>query len=167
MGKTTVTDDALLAEANALDAAYADAARHDAARAAEADEDKLDAYGHLSWTVGNEDWIACFDARRVAEGIEYHTVVNCESGGFIDTLEHGTVPATEDGIRNLLCLPAYWAEICMEHYSARGDQARYGRITWRRTAKLWAKHIRSLLAEPAQEPAEPHDYEGEARERRP
>ena len=31
----------------------------------------LDAYGHLNWTVGNEDWIACFDARRVADGIGY------------------------------------------------------------------------------------------------
>jgi hypothetical protein len=120
--------------------------------------EKLDAYGHLTWTVGNDDWIACFDARRVPEGIEYHVVVDCESGGWIDTIETRTVPATEEGIRDALCLPDYWAGICMEHYCHRGDQARYGRITWRRTAKRWAKHLRALLAQPApEEPEEPEE----------
>lgn len=115
----------------------------------------LDAYGHLTWTVGNDDWIACFDARRTPEGIEYHVVVDCESGGFVDTLEHRTVPATEDGIRALLALPDYWAGLCMEHYppGTRG----HGRVTWRKTARSWERHIRSLLREPA--PAEDEGVE--------
>lgn len=151
---------------NALDAAYADAARADAARAAAEDnEDKLDAYGHLSWVVGNDDWIACFDARRVPDGIEYHVVVDCESGGFIDTPEHATVPATEGGIRNLLGLPGYWASICMDNYP---DDDAYGPIEWEDCANRWEAHVRSLLAQPApEEPDEPHDYEREARECRP
>jgi hypothetical protein len=107
---------------------------------------ELDAYGHLYWTVGNEDWIACFDARRVSEGIEYHVVVDCESGGFTYTVEHATVPATEDGIRSLFSLPSYWAGICMEHY--RGD-TEYGPIEWEECARRWEAHVRSLLAEPA------------------
>lgn len=112
----------------------------------------LDAFGHLTWTVGNNDWIACFDAERTPEGIAYHVVVNCESGGFVDTLESGTVPATEEGIRSLLGLPDYWVGICMEHYptGTRG----YGRIQWRRTVRSWEQHLRSLLNEPAPEPDE-------------
>jgi hypothetical protein len=69
--------------------------------------DKLDAYGHLNWTVGNEDWLACFDARRVGNEIEYHVIVDCESGGFTDTIERGAVPATAEGIANLSGLPGY------------------------------------------------------------
>lgn len=121
-------------------------------------EDKLDAYGHLTWTVGNEDWIACFDARRVANGIEYHVVVNCESGGFIDTLEHRIVPPTEDGIRSLLGLPDYWASICMEHY-LEGDED-YGPVEWEDTAKAWESHVRALASESAPEASDEDDGEG-------
>jgi len=112
----------------------------------------LDAFGHLTWTVGNDDWIACFDAERVPEGISYEVVVDCESGGFVDTLDRGVVPATDEGIRSLLGLPDAWAGICMEHYptGTRG----YGRISWRRTARSWERHLRSLLSQPAPEPDE-------------
>jgi len=106
------------------------------------EENKLDAYGHLTWTVGNEDWIACFDARRVTDGIEYHVVVDCESGGFTDTIEHGTVPATAEGIANLLCFPSYWADICSEHYI---DDDTYGPVEWQETDASWRRHLEFLL----------------------
>ncbi len=48
-------------------------------------------------------------------------VVNCESGGFTDTLERGAVPATAEGIANLLCLPSRWADICSEQYLDTDD----------------------------------------------
>ena len=88
----------------------------------------LDAYGHLTWTVGwnsegdsedvpdRGDWMACFDylvydcpdrGRLVA----YHTVVNSDSGGFIDTLEAYVVPAAKAPFN----LPDYWTGIGMEH----------------------------------------------------
>jgi hypothetical protein len=102
---------------------------------------ELDAYGHLSWAVGNEDWIACFDARVQGDAIEYHVVVNCESGGFVDTLERSTVPLTRAGIKGLMSLPDYWADICAEHYLGSVDPKDTAR-----TRKSWAKHLRWLLA---------------------
>src|SRR6185295_2820870 len=124
-----MTDDEKLRAAQELDAAYAGAEAFDRAGAAEGAE-PLDAYGHLNWTVGNEDWLACFDARRVADGIEYHVVVDCESGGFTDTIERDTVPATADGIANLLCFPSYFADVCSEHYLGNDE---HGAVEWQET----------------------------------
>jgi hypothetical protein len=67
---------------------------------------ELDAYGHLSYTVGygdegddRGDWLAAADfvigtvaGHRV---VAYHVVVNSESGGFIDTTETHIVPVKE------------------------------------------------------------------------
>jgi hypothetical protein len=75
--------------------------------------DSLDAYGHLTYTLGfsdesNEDvsedsdrgdWLACFDFCVFTEDgktkVAYHAVVNSDSGGFIDTTEKGIVDASE------------------------------------------------------------------------
>lgn len=83
-------------------------------------DDSLDAFGHLTWTVGfcaedeadeRGDWLACFDfvVRRAGDAVvvEYHVVVDSDSGGFTDTLEHKTVPA-EDAPFDL---PLYWMGI--------------------------------------------------------
>jgi len=111
------------------------------------EENKLDAYGHLTWTVGNEDWIACFDARRVTDGIEYHVVVDCESGGFTDTIEHGTVPATVEGIVPLFVLPGRYADMCVEMYLDKpaDDQDGYGEVEWQDTDASWRRHLEFLL----------------------
>jgi len=141
-----MTDEEKLKAAQELDAAYARAAGEQGDA-----NDKLDAYGHLNWTVGNEDWIACFDAIRTAAGIEYHVVVDCESGGFTDTPEHGTVPATAEGIANLLCFPSYWADICSEHYLDTPEEE-YGPVEWQETDKSWRQHLEHLLAAAPPEP---------------
>lgn len=83
-------------------------------------EDALDAFGHLTWTVGfcaededddRGDWIACFDfvVRRDESSIrvEYHVVVDSDTGGFTDTLEHQTV----DAERAPFDIPLYWMGI--------------------------------------------------------
>jgi len=101
---------------------------------------ELDAYGHLNWTVGNEDWLACFDAVRHDDRIAYHVVVDCESGGFTDTLEKGVIPVTD--IDQLRGLPDTWVSTCMEHYAG---QKGHGRIQWKRTEKNWNKHLDQLL----------------------
>lgn len=86
--------------------------------------DDLDAYGHLTWTVGNEDWIACADFTVVTDDdgevwVAYSVVVDCESGGFVDTLESGVVRAVE--------LPVDWfplwgyLDICAEHYAGETE----------------------------------------------
>ena len=125
-------------------------------------EKELDAYGHLNWTVGNSDWLACFDAIRVPGGIKYHVVVNCESGGFIDTPEKNTV-ALDQAEALLGGLPEYWEGIALENYpNGRGD-LRVRRKETKACAKAWLAHIKELVKQP--EPEEPeeedHDEYGE------
>ena len=118
-------------------------------------EDKLDAYGHLSYTVGNEDWLACFDAIRIpGDLIAYHVVVNCESGSWIDTIESGTVPATADGIATIAGLPERYLDVCLEGYA---DTEEYGEIEWEDCATAWPKHLAWLLTQPS-----PNDDEADA-----
>jgi hypothetical protein len=109
--------------------------------------DKLDAYGHLEWTVGNEDWIACFDAIRVGNKIKYHVVVDCDSGGFTDTPESGEVAATAEGIAPLLSLPGRWMDVFHEQ-SYQGNE--HGRPQWAKTRDRWARHLRALVKLPRQ-----------------
>jgi len=91
--------------------------------------DELDAYRHLNYTVGfsdefNEDvaedsdrgdWLACADfnvCNHLHEGliVAFHLVVNSDSGGFIDTLESGVVPADKAPYGLL----EYWLDIGLE-----------------------------------------------------
>jgi len=103
---------------------------------------KLDAYGHLNWTVGNEDWTACFDAVRHDDRIAYHVVVDCESGGFVDTVASGVIPVSKvDTLRNL---PAYWASICSDNY-LNDDQ--HGEVEWLDCTKAWNTHLDTLTRE--------------------
>jgi len=81
---------------------------------------ELDAYGHLTWSVGFDspdggDWLACFDfdVVRDADGkrwIVYQTVVNSDSGGFVDTLESCVVEIDQAPVN----LPDYWAGISQD-----------------------------------------------------
>jgi hypothetical protein len=153
------TDEELLAEATALDRAYAEADAFDAERS---EERKLDAYGHLTWTLGDDDWMACFDAIRLDGSIAYHVVVNCESGGWIDTLEHGIIPLDEAGW--LVELPSKYVDSAIEnHLDARGKRERVGRLAYRGCEKRWARHIRQLLKEKGEPAPEPADEMGELR----
>lgn len=90
----------------------------------------LDAYGHLTWTVGNEDWLACADASVGRfDGdlyLAWHVVVDCESGGFTDTLESGFLKI-EPGCKAPFGVLAHFLDICFEHYAheqvdPEGDQ---------------------------------------------
>jgi len=110
----------------------------------------LDAYGHLEFTVGNEDWIACFDAVLSPEmgRIAYHVVVDCESGGFTDTIEKGVLPIDE--AMTLAGLPGKYADTCCEFYvdDNPADEDNYhGPIKWEETDKAWRAHLASLMAQ--------------------
>lgn len=107
----------------------------------------LDAYGHLEWTVGNEDWLACFDAvlSPEKERIAYHIVVDCESGGFTDTPESGVIRVDdENAIKSLGAAPLYWADICSEHYINEPDMAPVYEET-EACAKRWQAHLAGLV----------------------
>jgi hypothetical protein len=88
----------------------------------------LDSYGHLTWVVGYNgecdedesldrgDWLACFDFEvfdhpERGKLVAYHTVVNSDSGGFIDTIERCVVEASKAPFN----LPDYWLSIGMDH----------------------------------------------------
>ena len=109
----------------------------------------LDAYGHLTWTLGDNDWMACFDAVRVDDQIHYHVVVNCESGGWIDTLETGVVPVAE--AEKLISLPSQYVDSAIEnHLNARRKREPVGRLAYRDCEKRWARHIKQLIKEQSQ-----------------
>jgi hypothetical protein len=108
----------------------------------------LDAYGHLEWTVGNEDWLACFDAVLSPEmgRIAYHVVVDCESGGFTDTIEKGVVPIEE--AMTLAGLPDRFAETCAEMYLDSAEEEH--QVSPEETAdcgRRWSAHLASLMAQ--------------------
>lgn len=93
----------------------------------------LDAYGHLTWVVGDadEEWLAAFDARLIGQEIEYHVVVNDI------VVEHGRVPASRAGVSSILDLP--------EMYARAGADSGFGLMEWETTAGEWGAHLRSLL----------------------
>lgn len=163
-----MTDEEKLQAARELDAAYARAEAFDRARGEDDDERRLDAYGHMNWCVGNEDWVACFDAVRVPEGIAFHVVVDCESGGFTDTIESGVV-ATEKAVEELAALPWRYADTCIEQYLFEG--ALSDGVSFdvdpdevKDCAARWEAHLRALAAEAAPEPdEEPSDEYDELR----
>ena len=119
----------------------------------------LDAYGHLNWTVGDENWTACLDAVRVGDQIAYHVVVDCESGGFTDTPAKGHVPATAEGVADLRGLPDYWFDIGTEvggvgnlegATKAEQEEADNDSATGlQQTIADWNSHLDALIAEGA------------------
>lgn len=112
------------------------------------DTPQLDAFGHLNWTVGNEDWIACFDAIVEGDQIHYHVVVDCDSGGFMDTLEDRRIPLAD--VASLYSLPSYWADICSDHYLDSSEPEHEVKADETdRTTKAWRQHLDSLVAQGA------------------
>lgn len=83
---------------------------------------KLDGYGHMNWTVGNEDWVACADAvAGLFNGKVYvatHVVVDCESGGWTDTLHKEVWPVEGEPPRGTL---SSFLDSCCEHYANEQD----------------------------------------------
>jgi hypothetical protein len=105
----------------------------------------LDAYGHMSFTVGNSDWVACFDAERRRGFITYHVVVvvDCESGGFTDTIQKAAIPVSD--VATLFNLPEMYADMCFEMYAdSRKREHRVGIRQTRRTMKAWRAHLEAL-----------------------
>jgi hypothetical protein len=129
---------------------YPAGAANDPAAPYNDDDDKLDAYGHLTWCVGTDEeelgeedgeWMACFDAiyNPVTNEIEYEVVV--DGGSFIDTIESGSYLACDDSaIQGLKDLPAYWNDIGLE----QGMKMSFRYLT--ETMESWAKHIDDLAS---------------------
>lgn len=113
------------------------------------DEEKLDAYGHLNWTVGTDEekqedgeWMACFDAiyNRDTNTIDYEVVV--DGGSFVDTPETGSIPAWDkDKVAGLKSLPEYWQDIGIEHGLIMDDEC------LKHTMESWGKWIDELLTQ--------------------
>lgn len=86
--------------------------------------DTLDGYGHENWTVGNKDWVACADAAlgrfRGRLFLAWHVVVDCESGGWIDTIEKSTVEITPEATPPTGVLSQY-LDNCMEFHIDKQD----------------------------------------------
>jgi hypothetical protein len=107
--------------------------------------DELDAYGHLTWTVGTvEDesggsWMACFDAvyDENSNTIRYEVVV--DGGSFVDTPESGSVsPDNLDGLKGL---PDRWHEVgLVASAGLRMDEELLAE-----TKKNWEAHIDDLF----------------------
>lgn len=120
-----------------------------------ADEDseshgeKLDAHGHLNWTVGSKEeddgvWMACFDAsyEEVTNTIVYHVVV--DGGNFVITPEKGRIPAHDsEKVSWLKTIPERWHEV---GYEAADGLEMDGELL-KETLKDWVKHIDSLAAQ--------------------
>jgi hypothetical protein len=100
----------------------------------------LDAYGHLSWAVGNEDWLACLDAvlSPTKDRIAYHVVVDCESGGFTDTAESGVLPIKD--AEQLKKLPYKYLDYVYEQYNE--EEIDFDENY--KTIVAWCEHIDSL-----------------------
>ena len=57
---------------------------------------KTDPYGKLEWAVGNGDDFVCFDYHVEGEYVILHSVINCETGSFIQDFDSPVrVPRTE------------------------------------------------------------------------
>jgi hypothetical protein len=116
--------------------------------------DELDAYGHLTWTVGTlEDqseggeWMACFDAiyDENTNSIRYEVVV--DGGTFVDTPDRGSI--SPDKIEDLKSLPDYWHEVGLE--ASAGLLMDEDLLA--ETKKNWAAHIDDLYKQ-ARDPEE-------------
>lgn len=85
--------------------------------------DTLDGCGHGNWSVGNEDWIAYADASTgLFDGklyLAHHVVVDCESGGFVDTIETRVVEVRGD--RPPLGILSQYLDNCWEFYGMDQD----------------------------------------------
>jgi len=112
--KTEITDDTPIASVNELDSI-----RNFKMRLLK----KLDGYGHMSWTVGNEDWLACADAVvgrfNGKVFVATHVVVDCESGGWVEAFHKAVLPV-EGGEPPRGILDGY-LDTCCEYYADQQD----------------------------------------------
>lgn len=107
--------------------------------------EELDAYGHLTWTVGTvengsgESWMACFDAiyDENTNTIRYEVVV--EGGGFVDNPESGSVGPDE--LDQLKGLPGRWHDIGCE----ASDGLVMDEELLAETKKTWGAHLDDLF----------------------
>jgi len=53
------------------------------------DGETTDPYGHITWSVGNGDDFHCFDFLDLGDKIALHSVVNSETGSFIQDAQYG------------------------------------------------------------------------------
>lgn len=126
------------------------------------DPKKLDAYGHLEWTVGNEDYIVCLDAILSDDYQEviYHCVVNCESGGFTETAVSGSFEIAH-AVHALADFPAIWANAVRDQYAEEDTDSKESPYfispeETATTAASWKRHLEALVAESRKRcPAEP------------
>lgn len=105
---------------------------------------KLDAYGHLNYTVGNEDWVACADFKVFIHPerdilVAYHIVVDCESAGFTDTPENGVFSRKELGDG---WFPLWqYADICCEFYAGAKEFGSPDPEDVEKTASRWNRDL--------------------------
>jgi hypothetical protein len=56
-------------------------------------EKHVDAYGHLFYVAGDEDYMICYDYYVRENGmVELQAVVDCESSRFIEEIVYKVVP---------------------------------------------------------------------------
>lgn len=111
--------------------------------------ERLDAYDHLTWTVGaledqpdGGEWMACFDAvyNEVENTIDYHVVV--DGGSFVDTIKQGSIPAWDKSkVAGLKGVPEYW------HYIGAEQDFLMDEEQLERTSASWSAHIDYLLTQ--------------------
>lgn len=86
---------------------------------------KLDGYGHLNWTVGNEDWLACADAVigrfHGKVFLATHVVVDCESGSWTDTFHKAVLQVEGEPPLGILSGVAGYLDTCFEQYADQQD----------------------------------------------
>ena len=113
----------------------------------------LDAYGHLKYTVGNDDWLACADfgvfihpERGIL--IAYQIVVDCESGGFTHTVEEHVfdVKLGKMGLDKQDWCPLWqYADICTEFYAHSEED--FGPPDLQELAKTASKWSTAVMGE--------------------
>jgi len=72
-------------------------------------------YGNLLYVIGNDDDFVCFDYHVFGDGkIALHSVINSETGGFIETGEYMEVEITE-APNQALSMVDHGIEWCVEN----------------------------------------------------
>lgn len=126
--------------------------------------DALDAYGHLTWTVGNEDWLACADFAVFVNRdgdvlVAYHVVVDCESGCFTDTPEAAVVNLKDDEslLKDGACPLWSYADACTEQYATDPDFPVPEAEDVEKACASWGEALRATVerARAAARPGEP------------
>lgn len=142
----------------ALPREYDQYEREEEAKLYASDDDllaQLDPYGDLTYTVGDEDWLAAMDfvVDVNPDGdikVAYMVVVDSESGGFTDTVEKKVVSADKAPFN----LPSYWLDIWAEQ--GHHDEELYEAMAENeQTNTRWNADLKRALAEAGYKPPKP------------